>query len=157
MSLESYLTGSEKALDGYASRDSKWVVTDRRVIKYSSGEGTKETFHDLSLDKISSTSIVRTNREWGWLVGALVLGVIGIVAVAIPFGDSGLSTVIAVPSLLSAAVFVYAFWDSDKSYFQFRAAGVHDEDLWKMNATSADEFEEVKEFAETVRKRSNKV
>jgi len=49
------------------------------------------------------------------------------------------------------------FLGSDKSYYQFRGTGITESDLdiWRMNASSTDEFEEVKNFAQFVRSKAN--
>ena len=156
MALESYLTEDESPLEGYQTNGCKWVVTNQRVLKYSDGEGTKETFHDLSLGAISSISVVRTDRDWTYVILALITGFIGFILLIAATG----TPLLMFGSLVcfgGAVVCAVAFLGSDKSYYQFRGTGITESDLdiWRMNASSTDEFEEVKSFAQFVRRKAN--
>jgi hypothetical protein len=154
MALESYLTDEESAVDGYETKNWKWVVTDQRVLKYTSNDGTKEIVHDLSLDKISSVSIVRTDRDVGYIMFGGIALLIGL-GLAIPGNTMLLLGTLACFGI--AAVFGILFLGSDKSYFQIRGEGIlgDAQDIWKMKKTANEDFGEVRDFALTVRKKVN--
>jgi len=154
MALESYLTDGESAVDGYETKNWKWVVTDQRVLKYASNEGTKEIVHDISLEKISSVSIVRTDRDAGYIIFGLISLVVGL-GLALPG-----SSILLLGTLFCfgfTAVLVVLFLNSDKAYFQIRGVGIFDDaqDIWKMKKTSNEDFQDVREFALTVRQKVN--
>jgi len=156
MTIESYVTDEETPLEGCTSKNWAWLVTDKRVIKYREGKGTKEQMHDVSLNEIDSVGIVRSGRDSDklWIgAGSLVLAVVFLffsVTNGILIIGAGLFFLVGILLLISWS-------DSDNSFFVLRGSGVIEdmENQWKGNIPVNMEYSETRDFVMAVRKQLN--
>ena len=155
MGIESHLTENETALDGCKSKDWKWVVTSDRILKYKKGTGTKEELQDVSIEKVHSIGLVRSERDDTTGVSGVVLITVGILACLIG----------SVPALAAGGILIVigliliiSWLNSDETYFQFRGSGImkRNPGQWKEDTVMDEDYEEVRDFVKTVRKQVNR-
>ena len=149
MSIKPHLLDGEEVLSHCTTDYWAWVCTDRRVLKYRQGSGGSEQLHDVSFDDISGISLTHQGRNTQYLVGGLLVAVLGFLA-----ADFTTQLVILV-GLLLGAYLVKRWYDSESSYFEFKGTGLirQEPDQWRINEGAADDPDEVREFVKTVRER----
>lgn len=76
MSIKSYILDGESVQSHTSSPFWTWICTDQRFIKYRSGNGTREDFHDISLSEISGITYENKGRKDGLLGYGLITGAV---------------------------------------------------------------------------------
>jgi hypothetical protein len=152
MPIEAHIMEDEEVLASYRTEYWGWVCTDRRVIKYRSGEddGT-EQLHDVSYDEITGISMVNSGRNSSYAVGAGVFTAVGFIGLLI---GGNLSILIFLLGI-AAGILLYITWkNSPRSYFGLRGVGLvsQEPEKWQINQPEAtDKSTEIQEFVKTVR------
>ena len=156
MAIESYVTEEETPVEGCTSKKWKWLVTNKRVIKYREGKGTKEQMHDVSLNEINSVGIVRSGRDSDkFWIGA---GSLGLAAIFLFLSVANWILIIGAGVFFLVGILLLMSWsDSDNSFFILRGSGVI-EDMgndWRGNIPMSEDYSETRDFVMAVRKQLN--
>lgn len=154
MGIQSYILDGESVLSNTSTPFWNWICTDQRLIKYRSGNGTREEFHDISLNEISGITYENKGRKdnlpgYGLLTGAVTF----ILFVFASSYDEGVLFVSGLFTLLLAGFFHYQWWHSDNAYFEFRGNGLisNEKSKWRVRGLSSENTDETQEFIKVVR------
>ena len=163
MSVESYLTDGEIVNEQCTINNWTWVITDKRILKYRDGGGTKEEMHDISIDEISSIRVVRTERDEENLIASGVLGIgAGVIRVAgasLPILNSGNAMILAGLCLILAIVLFLAWLSSDEGEIELKGDGILAESngAWTAKIPSEENYEKIELIVKAVRESQNTI
>lgn len=157
MSIKPYIMEDEEIIE-YVSTDAwVWAVTDQRVLKYhNGGVHGGERMHDLSLEEISSISVVDTGRDERLLSAGLISIILGLSIPNIINGYQTLDTIVVSGGTIAVLLggYLIAKWrKSDEAYFELNGSGVIQQhpERWRIQKDAADSPEEIQQFVSSVR------
>lgn len=155
MTVKPFIDEQESVLEHTSTPFWTWVCTDERLIKYRSGSGTKEQFHDISFSEITAISYVNTGRKDNLLVYSIGASLIGLLFfyIGYDFGES-LLYLLALSAIIAGGILFYLWWHSDDSYFEFRGGGLirSEQSKWRVKGVSSEDTKETQNFINTVRR-----
>lgn len=143
MSVKSHLMDDEELLDYCMTDKWAWAATDQRLLKYRQSNRGGETLSDLSYDEISGVNLQNEPRDSRYLLLGVTIGLLGGMS-----GDPGLFVL----ALLIAAIPIWVWRNSAKSYFEFRGSGLlqNESEMWRIQNTAEDD---ATKFVKAVRSR----
>lgn len=154
MGIQSYILDGESVLSNTSTPFWNWICTDRRLIKYRSGNGTREEFHDISLSEVSGITYENKGRKDDLLGYGVITGFVTLVLFLLGSElDEGALYAFGLFSLLIAGILFYQWWESDDAYFEFRGHGLisDEQDKWRVKGLSSEDTDETLNFINTVR------
>lgn len=157
MSIKQHILDDENVLAHCSTRNWVWACTDRRVLKYRQSTRGTESLHDLSFREISAVSLKNKPRRITYLLLSIVC-MIFLVAWLYMLSNvesfhTGTAATISILMIGGSALFLYLWYNSKRSFFEFRGGGIiqQEPEMWRINYLGADDKDQVTEFVKTVR------
>ncbi|WP_157745984.1 hypothetical protein [Halorubrum trapanicum] len=157
MSIKQHILDDEDVVAHCSTRSWVWVCTDQRILKYRESDRGTESLHDLSFREISAISLTNKPRKSIYLVVSIfcLIGLFGwwYMLSNVDSYDPAVAVVFSGLFVGAGVLFLYIWYNSSKSYFEFRGGGViqQEPEMWRINWMGADDKDQVQDFVKTVR------